>query len=225
MKKKLLSLVLAGAMVASTSVSAFAADTAVPTKETTTTIESNEDEKDIQIGVTGNILNDAGNTVPGTISVTVPTATTFSVDASTGELSSPKMKITNNGEEGIKVIASKFEDSNGTEKINIVKKSEFEKKPIAENERGTVWLRLTGASKNLGLTSESNGSENGRMYDNNYNTEQTAGTDYEIGKIAKGEVMNLWLEGKGGTQVSPTKPSTDAIQDNFTLVLKIARDR
>lgn len=219
MKKKLLSLVLAGAMVASTSVSAFAADTTVPTKETT--IESNENEKDIQIGVTGNILNDDGNTVPGTISVTVPTATTFSVDASTGELSSPKMKITNNGEEGIKVIASKFEDSNGEEKINIVKKDKFEEKTIAENERGTVWLRLTGASQNLGLTSEGNGT----MYDSTYTQVKTLSSNYEIGKIAKGEVMNLTLEGKGGIKTTDTKSSDDAIQDKFTLVLKIARDR
>ena len=219
MKKKLLSLVLAGAMVASTSVSAFAADTTVPTKETT--IESNETEKDIQIGVTGNILNDDGNTVPGTISVTVPTATTFSVDASTGELTSPKMQIANNGEEGIKVIASKFEDSNGEEKINIVKKDKFEEKTIAENERGTVWLRLTGASQNLGLTSEGNG----KMYNSTYAQEQTVSSNYEIGKIAKGEVMNLTLEGKGGTLATDTKSSDDAIQDKFTLVLKIARDR
>lgn len=218
MKKKLLSLVLAGAMVASTSVSAFAADTTVPTKETT--IESNEKEKDIQIGVTGNILNSAGNTVPGTISVTVPTATTFSVDASTGELSSPKMKITNNGEEGVKVIASKFEDSNGDDKIKIVKQTDFGNNP-ADQERGIVWLRLTGASQNLGLTSEGNG----RMYNSTYTEEKTVLSNYEIGKIAKGEVMNLWLEGKGGTQESATKPSSDAIQDKFTLVLKIARDR
>lgn len=218
MKKKLLSLVLAGAMVASTSVSAFAADTTVPTKETT--IESNETEKDIQIGVTGNILNDDGNTVPGTISVTVPTATTFSVDASTGELTSPNMTITNRGDERIKVTASKFEDANGTEKINIVKPTEFGNDP-AQKERGTVWLRLTGASQNLGLTSEGTG----KMYNSTYAQEQTVSSNYEIGKIAKGEVMNLTLEGKGGTLATDTKSSDDAIQDKFTLVLKIARDR
>lgn len=218
MKKKLLSLVLAGAMVASTSVSAFAADTTVPTKETT--IESSENEKDIQIGVTGNILNDDGNTVPGTISVTVPTATTFSVDASTGELTSPNMTITNRGDERIKVTASKFEDANGTEKINIVKPTEFGNDP-AQKERGTVWLRLTGASQNLGLTSEGTG----KMYNSTYAQEQTVSSNYEIGKIAKGEVMNLTLEGKGGTLATDTKSSDDAIQDKFTLVLKIARDR
>ena len=218
MKKKLLSLVLAGAMVASTSVSAFAADT-VPTNNVE--IGSGENDKDVEIGVQGNILDDNGNTAPGTISVTVPTATTFSVDATTGNLTSPQMTITNNGNEKIKVTASKFEDANGSQKINIVKQTDFGNDP-AQKERGTVWLRLTGASQNLGLTSE----DNGKMYDNNYATQKQASDNYEIGKVnANGGTMNLTLEGKGGIQTSDTKPSSEAIQDNFKLVLKISRDR
>lgn len=218
MKKKLLSLVLAGAMVASTSVSAFAADT-VPTNNVE--IGSGEKDKDVEIGVQGNILDEHGNTAPGTISVTVPTTTTFSVDATTGNLTSPEMTITNNGDEKIKVTASKFEDANGAQKINIIKETEFGNDP-AQKERGTVWLRLTGASQNLGLTSE----DNGKMYDNNYTTQKQASDNYEIGKVnAKGGTMKLTLEGKGGVQESDTKPSSEAIQDNFKLVLKISRDR
>lgn len=220
MKKKLLSLVLAGAMVASTSVSAFAADT-VPTKNVE--IGAGDTEKEVEIGIEGNILNDAGNKVPGTISVTVPTATTFSVNATTGDLTSPQMTITNNGEQKIKVIASKFEDANGPEKINIITQSQFESGD-EQKERGTVWLRLTGATQNLGLTSESNGAGNGKMYDGSYGAVKTATDNYEIGTVsAKGGTMNLKLEGKGGTKESVTKPSNTAIQDNFKLVLKIKR--
>ncbi|WP_302570464.1 hypothetical protein [uncultured Clostridium sp.] len=220
MKKKLLSLVLAGAMVASTSVSAFAADT-VPTNNVE--IGSGENDKEVEIGVEGNILNTDGNKVPGTINVTVPTATTFSVDATTGKLTSPKMTITNNGDEKIKVTASRFDDPNGDENISIVKKSIFEQAETDGNlnNRGVIWLRLKGGRQTLGLTSENNG----KMYDVSYNTPQTADSNYEIGKIdPKGGVMTLELEGKGG--VTPTdKYSADkAIQDNFTLVLKIARD-
>lgn len=224
MKKKLLSLVLAGAMVASTSVSAFAATSnGVTTDEVT--IGKGETEKEIQIGIQGNILNEDGNTVPGTISVTVPTATTFSVNAKTGELNSPDMTITNNGEEQIKVTASKFEDSNGREKINIIKKSEFEaeNKGVSDHQRGTVWLRLTGDSQNLGLTSESNGSGNGKMYDNDYNIAKTAGDNYEIGQIKSKGTMTLKLEGKGGIGVSDNNSIDTAIQDDFKLVLKISR--
>lgn len=220
MKKKLLSLVLAGAMVASTSVSAFAADT-VPTNNVE--IGSGENDKEVEIGVEGNILNTDGNKVPGTINVTVPTATTFSVDATTGKLTSPKMTITNNGDEKIKVTASRFDDPNGDENISIVKKSIFEQAETDGNfnNRGVIWLRLKGGRQTLALTSE----DRGKMYDVSYSTTQTADTNYEIGKIdPKGGFMTLELEGKGG--VTPTdKYSADkAIQDNFTLVLKIARD-
>ena len=218
MKKKLLSLVLAGAMVASTSVSAFADDT-VPTNNVE--IGSGEKDREVEIGVQGNILDSNGNAAPGTISVTVPTTTTFSVDATTGNLTSPQMTITNNGDEKIKVTASRFEDANGAQKINIVKETEFGNNP-AEKERGTVWLKLTGASQNLGLTSEGTG----KMYDNEYANPKEASDNYEIGKVnAKGGTMKLTLEGKGGIKESATKPSNAAIQDNFKLVLKIARDR
>lgn len=222
MKKKLLSLVLAGAMVATTSVSAFAA-----TDTTTTgnaTILDSEDSKDINIGITGNVLDEQGNTKPGTISVTVPTATTFSVNAENGDLNSADMIITNNSTENIKVTAGGFEDANGPEKINLVKKSEFEQggKTATDNDRGTVWLRLKGGSKNLGLTSESKGT----MYDNDYANVQEASSGYEIGKIpANGGTMTLRLEGKGGVTATDSNPKKNAIQDTFKLVLRISRDK
>ncbi|MFR4825517.1 MAG: hypothetical protein ACLUBI_12155 [Clostridium sp.] len=221
MKKKLLSLVLAGAMVASTSVSAFAADT-VPTNNIE--IGSGENDKEVEIGVEGNILNTAGNKVPGTINVTVPTATTFSVNATTGDLTSPQMTITNNGDEKIKVTASRFDDPNGDENISIVKRSTFEQKEADGNlnDRGVIWLRLRGGRQTLALTSE----ENGKMYDASYSTAQTANSNYEIGKIdPKGGTMTLELEGKGGVTATDKYSTDTAIQDNFTLVLKIARDK
>lgn len=223
MKKKLLSLVLAGAMVASTSVSAFA-DTDTVNRETTT-IEEGEISKDINIGITGNVLDNKGNKVPGTINVTVPTATTFSVDATTGELISPDMTITNNSDEKIKVIASKFEDPNGEEKINIITKTKFEEsnKTVQDVDRGTIWLRLKGGSQNLGFTSESNDSGYGKMYDTNYTNEQTAASGYVIGEVGNQKPLTLKLEGKGGVKSIDSKPNTKAIQDDFKLVLKISR--
>lgn len=219
MKKKLLSLVLAGAMVASTSVSAFAAET---TTHEETSIEAGKDSKDVEIGIQGNILDDDGNKVPGTINVTVPTATTFSVNATTGVLTSAKMTIRNDGDQKIKVIASKFEDSNGDDNIKIVKKKTFEAQETSSNhnDRGTIWLRLKGASNNLGLTSE----DKGTMYDNDYDAVKTAESNYALGEISgNGGNMTLELEGKGGITPTDTKPNDTAIQDNFKLVLKIAR--
>lgn len=222
MKKKLLSLVLAGAMVASTSVSAFA-DTTVPTKDVE--ILENQTEKNVDIDITGNILDNKGNTKPGTISVTVPTAANFSVNAE-GKLTSSEMVIKNNSDEKLIVVASKFEDSNGPESINIVKKTVFDAKeadsdPEQRNDRATIWLRLKGSTKNLGLSSETNGDSNGKMYNGDYTSDVTDSTAYEIGKIGERGDMRLTLEGQGGKKGN----TTEAIRDTFKLVLKVKRDR
>lgn len=218
MKKKLLSLVLAGAMVASSSVSAFA-DTTVPTKNVQ--ILENQTEQKVDVDITGNILDNAGNTKPGTISVTVPTAANFSVNAE-GKLTSSEMVIKNNSDEKLIVIASKFEDSNGPEDINIITKTKFdenEAKPSNDekNARGTIWLRLKGGTNNVGLTSE----DNGKMYDTTYTAEKNEAANYEIGKIDSRGDMRLKLEGEGGKQGN----KTEAIRDTFKLVLKVKRDR
>lgn len=212
MKKKLLSLVLAGAMVASTSVSAFAADTA---KHTETSIEAGKDEQEVPVEITGNVLDDKGNVKPGTINVTVPTSTTFSV-TKTGELISPNMNITNNSQEKIKVIASRFEDPNGTDKINIVKKSDFGDN-VADNERGKIWLRLKGGSKNFGLASD------GKIYKSDYSSEEADEANRVVDEVAAGRTLTLTLEGAGGTTAGATTPADKAIQDDFKLVLKIKR--
>lgn len=222
MKKKLLSLVLAGAMVASTSVSAFADTTSTNADTTSTknvTITEDQTEQKVDVDITGNVLDNKGNAKPGTISVTVPTAATFSVNATTGVLTSSDMFITNNSNEGIIVVASKFEDSNGPEEINIVKRTDFvQTGDHSQNNRGTVWLRLTGATKNVGLISDNKG----EMYDNDYQHKIEESENYEIGTIDAMGKMKLQLEGAGGTKDGdPSKP----IRDTFKLVLKVKRAR
>lgn len=212
MKKKLLSLVLAGAMVASTSVSAFAATpTATTTEEQT--ILGNETEKEINIGITGDILDNAGNTKPGTINVTVPTAANFIVDKD-GELSSGKMVIKNNSNEGLVVTANKFVDSNGEQEINIVRKTEFDSADASSIDRKKIWLRLNSETKSIAFTSE----DEGKIYDYEYNED---GAGAEMGKIPAQGSMTLQLEGKGGKQGT----ASTSIRDQFRLVLKIKRDR
>lgn len=215
MKKKLLSLVLAGAMVASTSVSAFAATESATHGETS--IQEGQNEQEVPVGITGNILDDNGNKVPGTIKVTVPTATTFSV-GNDGVLTSPQMTISNDGDEQIIVVASKFVDANGSENINIVKKSDFESTDQDQNDRNKIWLRLKSGNVNVGLVSDNKG----EMYDNEYANKITEGQNYQIGKIAPGNNMTLELEGLGGTKAGS---SNAAIKDTFKLVLKVKRDR
>lgn len=220
MKKKLLSLVLAGAMVASTSVSAFAATDTVETGSVT--MSAGQDEQDVNIGITGNILDDKGNAKPGTISVTVPTAVTFTV-ANNGTLTSADMVIRNNSTERISIVAKKFEDSDGIDNINVISKTTFETaEEGAGNERNEIWLKLTGGTNEIGLTSESDGTSNGKMYKANYTDVVNEKSNYEISKLNTNESVTLKLEGKGGTKGNV---KSEAIQDEFRLILKIKRDK
>ena len=211
MKKKLLSLVLAGAMVASTSVSAFAS-TPTPTVKGSATISPGDDEKDIDIDITGDILDDKGNTKPGTISVTVPTAVNFTVTKG-GVLTSGDMTITNNSNEKIKVSVKKFTDANAEKDINIVKKSVFDSGRDITREK--IWLSLVGKGVSIGFES----ADGGKMY--NRADENETIDSKEIGKIDGSDELTLSLEGGGVIQAG----SSEAIKDKFNLVLTIARDR
>lgn len=217
MKKKLLSLVLAGAMVASTSVSAFATTTTPePTVTGTATIEKGQNEKDINVTITGNVLDDSGNVAPGNISVTVPTAANFTVGTD-GTLTAGEMVITNNSNERIKVSVKEFKDPNGTQEINVIKKADFDQAATSGGaEKGKVWLRLSGDDKVVGLESDGNG----KIYDINSGSDLSS-SPQELGKIDVRSNMTLRLQGAGGTKGELHNP----IRDEFKLVLKIARDR
>ena len=216
MKKKLLSLVLAGAMVASTSVSAFATTTPAPTVTGTETIEKGQNEKDINVTITGNVLDDRGNVAPGNINVTVPTAANFTVGTD-GTLTAGEMVITNNSNERIKVSVKEFKDPNGVQEINVIKKTTFDQEVTSGGaDKGKIWLRLSGGDKVVGLESEGNG----KIYDINSDTDLSS-TPQELGKIDVRSNMTLRLQGAGGTKGQLQNP----IRDEFKLVLKIARDR
>lgn len=206
MKKKLLSLVLAGAMVASTSVSAFADDA---THEIQAGVEKN-----LEVKVEGNISANDGSVLPSTVTVTVPTSTNFAVDAQ-GNLTSPTMTIRNSGDTAVSVIASEFIDSNGADGINIVKEESL------GSDRKNVALKLTGGDKDVILTSEANGDKNGKMYKTDGGTISSS-DGLVIGNVTKDRPLELKLSGKG---VASSQPTDKAIQDNFKLVLKIKQDR
>lgn len=213
MKKKLLSLVLAGAMVASTSVSAFAT-TPTDTITEEKTILENEDQKNVNVTVKGDILDDKGNAQQGTISVTVPTAVNFTVTKD-GRLASGDMVITNHSSEKLKVSVKQFKDANAASNINIVRKSQFDG-GSSSIPREQIWLSLVGNGVSVGFESEGSG----KMY-NLANSTQIDSPE-EIGKIDGSDELRLRLVGGGGTQPGS---STDPIKDDFNLVLTIARDR
>lgn len=206
MKKKLLSLVLAGAMVASTSVSAFA-----------TTSEKIDiqpgDGRDVNVNITGNLEDSDGDIVPGTVSVTVPTAAVFNVKHTDGSIVSAGMEIVNHSEEEIKVFASSFTDGSGSGNINLVKKQGL----TSSTERKDVYLELTGGSRDIFFTSEPNNNTYGKIYE--VATGNVLDSNKEIATITAQNKVSLNFQGVGSTQGDLDDP----INDNFKLVLKIKR--
>lgn len=213
MKKKLLSLVLAGAMVASTSVSAFA-DT--PNTQNIQVHPGDGTESEIQ--VKGDIESNTGEILPSTVTVTVPTSANFTVKKD-GSVQSGDITITNKGDSKISVIASKFIDTTGEKSINLVKSQD------EVNSREKVFLKLKGGNKEIILTSEKNGEEAGKMYDiTNDTTAIEANQNFVIKKMNPYEELNLTLEGKG-YKLEDLATKKEAISDNFKLVLKIKQER
>lgn len=207
MKKKLLSLVLAGAMVASTSVSAFANTKDIevqPTSPSTT-----------EVDIRGNIESSEGEVLPSSVTVTVPTSASFTVKKD-GNVEAATMTITNRGNSTVSVIASKFKDTTSTNDINLVKEGSLD-----TADRKKVSLKLVGGNEDIILTSE----DGGKMYKgSNDSTEITEGMDFVIKNIEASGELNLRLEGKGTAYASGSN-SGDAVSDNFKLVLKIKQER
>ncbi len=203
MKKKLLSLVLAGAMVASTSVSAFAEGKEYevqPKGETTA-----------EVDIRGDVESDNGETLAESITVTVPTNASFKVDKD-GTLTSGTMKIENKGNKTVSLIASSFVDSNGTQGINLVKSQD----DLVQNDRSKVYLKLTGGNEDVILTSEGGG----KMYKGISNEEINSDTGFAIKDIEANSIANLQLQGKGTKYIAGTNKA-EAVGENFRLVLKI----
>ena len=214
MKKKLLSLVLAGAMVASTSVSAFAGTGDTVSNKVYEAKEGTAyeftDEKNTDISIEGNIANNDNKVNPSTISVTVPTAAKFTVN-NQGKLIGSNIYITSQSQTPVEVIAYDFIDPNGTSKINAISLNDLETENSTGTDRSKVYLTLTGKQGAVSLQSE-----NGVCGLNDKIKTQTT----VLGRVENGQSLKLSLEGQGVT--SGSAPSS-AVSDNFTLVLKLKK--
>lgn len=221
MKKKLLSLVLAGAMVASTSVSAFAETVDTETYNIDSTKPQNH-----KVTVTGDIANKQNETLPGTITVTIPTAMAFTVDK-TGAVTGGKIEVVNRSNEGVKVIAEEFNDTTPDNKIVLVKKSELDEKIEASEEGKTyMTLDLIGNTNTVGLVSSKDTSGTGFVKNSNENPIQAAGEDTTLGTAVNGINLELKLEGNAKHSQASSNPysaPTTAVNDTFNLILKIQK--
>lgn len=206
MKKKFLSLMMAAAVVATTSVSAFAADTPVDIPE--------GEGKEINVKVTGNVEDQNGGVLPGTVSVTVPTTAVFNVNATSGNVNSGAMTITNHSDKKVLVFASDFTDTTGNSQIELKKEDEVTK----SSQRGQVALKLTGGKRTIFFTSEQENGKSGKIYD--ASTKVGLVSTAEIGEATKENPLVLTLEGVGGTE---GEHKDTPIKDDFQLVFKIKR--
>lgn len=209
MKKKLLSLVLAGAMVASTSVSAFA-DAG---KEYN--ILGNEDVE-APITVTGDIQNGHGDVLPSTIGVTVPTAAAFTV-TSEGNFTSAPIKITSKSDEKVQVAAYSFTDSSENQNITIVSEGEL---PSQNNTETNKFMSLKLVGDNTVYFKSQKGKSG--IYKQN-------GTEYGLtespllGTVTQTNPLILNLQGDIKKDSDTYAAPGTAIRDKFNLVLKISR--
>ena len=212
MKKKFLSLMMAAAVVATTSVSAFAAES--------NTYEIGDTAQEHEVTVTGNIPTASGEVVQGTISVTVPTAITFTVNKK-GSIEAPSITVINNNTEKVEVVASEFVDTSNGSKITVVPSNDLSNSAYTNGDDNRyVSLTLTGKGGSVGLGSTK--TQTG-LYDSNGH-EISKGTDQPLGFAYKDNNLTLNLTGEAkkgseGRYEAPSKP----IQDKFTLTLKIKK--
>ena len=210
MKKKLLSLVLAGAMVASTSVSAFASSTNVIGGSDEATPVTN-------VEITGQVLNSQGDAPAGTFKVTVPTDASFTVN-SAGKLVAPSnITIQNGGEQSVNIYAESFTDTNQNRGITVVKESE-----VATMNKTNVSLSIGGNGGVVFLGSDKGANKKG-LYSAPNLDEQNG--DFLLSTIAAHGEDNLRLTGNAGVRNEdlPTEVRDKGVSDRFTLVLKITK--
>lgn len=211
MKKKLLSLVLAGAMVASTSVSAFA------TTADNTITGSEDVEHSTNVSITGDVQSDSGAVKPGNLNVTVPTAAAFTVTKDK-KLAGATINITNSGSQGIDVFAYEFTDTSADENITVVGENQ-----LSNLDRKNVSLKIRGSVGTAYLGSNSGAHRRGIYSDPNLGTAvDTSTSPVRLANIGSGRSEGLVLEGNAGSKADQTLEQP--VRDNFTLVLKIKKE-
>lgn len=206
MKKKFLSLMMAAAVVATTSVSAFAADKTIKDSDTT------EPTTDVQI--TGKVLSENGTEAPGTFNVTVPTTATFTVTQN-AELLGTKIKVKNDGIQDIDVYAEKFVDTSENSGINVVAESD-----LKSTNRTNVSLSLAGTLATVYLKSETITATDKGLYKNKSLADKATDESLKLTTVQAGDEGELTLAGKAG-EVNTQQP--EAVNDTFTLTLKIKK--
>lgn len=228
MKKKFLSLMMAAAVVATTSVSAFAAgnDVTMPDKANVITQDNQDGSADVTI--TGNVVDNNGNMPTTSFKVTVPIAASFTVNKK-GEVIGPDLEITNEGSQKIEVYAQSFLKSLGGDgEINLVKEEQINARS-SNLTRADVALRLEGQGNNkayLGPANGGTGVYGNALLQESASEEAEGGVKKEEGvklltlsagdkNAQSGKILLRGLAGKGDVK--------KAISNDFKLTLRIKK--
>lgn len=201
MKKKFLSLMMAAAVVATTSVSAFADEVV------------KQDGGTVDVKITGTV-NDEQDTPPqGTISVTIPTALAFTVN-NKGDVGGMSLNVKNDGTEDVEIYACQFSDGNGQTGIDVVKNMESRE----GKKTNEVALNLQGNSGAVRFAS--NGNE---IYDAKNLTQAVAkevGVKIStLGKLGGQNTDTIELTGTAGKVAT----GVTAVREQFTVKLRVKK--
>ena len=210
MKKKFLSLMMAAAVVATTSVSAFAANVT----------GSDENGTQADVTITGNVQDDSGNDAAGTFKVTVPTTANFTV-TNKGVFLGTELEISNEGSQNIDVYAYQFVDKSDSEKINVVKEQDVTTDPT-NKQRTTVSMKLTSGGNVAYLRTD----KNGGVYESDTASTAAGATGVKLLNLTSGSELSptkgiIKLDGKAGQAENLT--NNKAVSDDFVLTLKIKK--
>ena len=231
MKKKFLSLMMAAAVVATTSVSAFAdvVREGVTYPDSANVISQDDAGATSNVTITGNIVDKKGNMPTASFKVTVPTAASFTVNKS-GFIGAD-LEVKNEGPQEIEVYAQSFSRvSGGTGLINTVKESD-----ITRDNGSGADPTLTKADVALKLEGQNfEGSEDGVAYLKAVNGKKGVykRDTLEESELAEDGVKLLKLKA-GDTNpqkdiirldgLAGSKEVESAITDKFQLTLKIKK--
>ncbi len=174
-------------------------------------------EHEHNIYITGNIADENGQIKPGTLQVKVPTTAAFKVDKD-GNFSTASITITNQGTQNIDVYAYKFIDVNGTSGIDITSKSQVTTNS-SDTPRSNIALNIGGNRGTAYFKTETPNSENSGIYENPDLTNKSR-DGIKISTISPTSSDKLTLNGEAGKKTSGIDT---AIQDTFTLILKIKK--
>lgn len=207
MKKKFLSLMMAAAVVATTSVSAFAAGN---------DITVTNDGKEVPVTITGSVNGADDKPAAGTLSVTVPTALSFAVK-NDGTVEGSQIRVENNGAQDIKVYAYQFMDTTTDANITIHNSNS----PESLQKRSDVMLKIKGNAGTAAFKSESDGGANNGVY--TLKKTKASGDGILLSNITHGQNDDLKLTGEAGKADLDVNDNTNGIVDEFTLRLKIKK--